>query len=276
MSELLWLNWSKSADGHQIDEFDPREIDWSFGFGTVDDLALREWRVPAPENASASTIRLLEKWGTRLEPQWEDEDGAALEPLPYLVVNPTGNRNVQYFPLQMGCSLFQEFAETRKTPEDVKRFADKYGLLRNDGLGPETVEFWYRQIDRMRKAVKVWQKDRDKDLSRFVTRFSFHLTHGGHRFFFDEQDELIPASIFLGKTEDPTRPRLRIEPKDLLAAMWLELALAVEGNSNYRPCDVCPTWFEVAPGSGREDKTYCSDACRMRAYRKRKAASRSK
>ncbi len=107
MSELLWLKWPKSADGHRIDEFDPREIDWSFGFGTVDDLALREWRVPAPENASASTVRLLEKWGMRLEPQWEDEDGAALEPLPYLVVDPIGEKTVPYFPLQMGCSLFQ-------------------------------------------------------------------------------------------------------------------------------------------------------------------------
>ncbi len=192
-------------------------------------------------------------------------------PEPFLVVDPVGKEMVQYLPLETGCSLFQEFADTPKTPEGVKRFADRYGLLRNDG--PETVEFWYRQIDRMRTAVKTWQKDRDKDLSRFVSDFSVHLKISGRKFFFEEQHELIPASIFLGKTEDPTRPRLRIEPKHLLAAMWLELALAVEGNTNYRPCDVCPTWFEVAPGSGREDKKYCSDACRMRAYRKRKSAS---
>ena len=115
MSELLWLNWAKSADGYRIEEFDPRGIEWSFGFGSVDDIALREWRVPAPENASASTIRLLEKWGKRLEPQWEDADGAPLEPLPYLIVDPTGDAVVKYQPLQMGCSLFQEFSDTPKS-----------------------------------------------------------------------------------------------------------------------------------------------------------------
>ena len=272
MSDLLWLRWVKSADGHRIDEFDPRGITW----GSITSVGVDEpIEVPIrfPKNASASTIRLLEKYGRRLKPRGEVGDGGASDPLPYLVVDPIGENLVPYFPLQMDCSLFSEFADTPKTPEDVKRFADRYGLLRNDG--PETVEFWYRQIDRMRTAVKAWKKDRDKDLSRFVSRFSSYLGIRGRKFFIDEQDELVPASIFLGKTEDLTRPRLRIEPKHLLAAMWLELALAVEGNTNYRPCDVCPTWFEVAPGSGREDKMYCSDACRMRAYRKRKAASRA-
>ena len=35
-------------------------------------------------------------------------------------------------------------------------------------------------------------------------------------------------------------------------------------------------WCELSPQTGRSDKIYCSDACRMRAYRKRKSATVSK
>ena len=52
--------------------------------------------------------------------------------------------------------------------------------------------------------------------------------------------------------------------------MWLQFANAIEGDRDYAQCVECASWFEIAPGSGRPDKRYCSDACRMRAYRKRK------
>lgn len=64
---------------------------------------------------------------------------------------------------------------------------------------------------------------------------------------------------------------IRMKPTGLLAAMWLQFALAIDGNIDFRQCTVCRSWFEIAPGRGRPEKSYCSDACRMRAYRKRKA-----
>jgi hypothetical protein len=61
-----------------------------------------------------------------------------------------------------------------------------------------------------------------------------------------------------------------LAPRSLLGAMWLQLASAADSGRNYERCSSCESWFEVAPGLGRPDKTYCSTACRMRAYRRRK------
>ena len=41
-----------------------------------------------------------------------------------------------------------------------------------------------------------------------------------------------------------------------------------------KQCEECPAWIAIAPGSGRPEKKYCSDACRMRGYRKRKQAKK--
>jgi hypothetical protein len=68
------------------------------------------------------------------------------------------------------------------------------------------------------------------------------------------------------------RWRLAFEPESLLQTMWLQFAFALAGDIDYQQCVVCSKWFEVAEGLGRRDKQYCSDACRMRAYRKRKGS----
>ena len=68
---------------------------------------------------------------------------------------------------------------------------------------------------------------------------------------------------------------LQIKPDSLIGAIWLQFALALDGNYDYHPCEECSLWFAISPGAGRPEKQYCSDACRMRAYRKRKSASRA-
>lgn len=68
--------------------------------------------------------------------------------------------------------------------------------------------------------------------------------------------------------------RLLSVPKDLKSALWLQFAEAINGNKRYNQCVQCHNWFEVAPGVGRSDKRYCSDACRSAAYRERKTRSK--
>ena len=48
--------------------------------------------------------------------------------------------------------------------------------------------------------------------------------------------------------------------------------LAIDGNMNLGKCVQCRKWFRLDAGRGRSDKQYCSNACRMRAYRKRKVS----
>lgn len=64
--------------------------------------------------------------------------------------------------------------------------------------------------------------------------------------------------------------RLFFWPKDLLGAIWLQFAQAVSGNRKYRSCAECGTVFELSPQSARRNRIYCSDSCKMTAYRKRK------
>jgi hypothetical protein len=72
---------------------------------------------------------------------------------------------------------------------------------------------------------------------------------------------------------DTKRERLGlyIVPDGLIGALWLQFARAVERDSGFRQCAECGVWFELAPGTARADKLYCSTPCRTKAYRKRQA-----
>jgi hypothetical protein len=72
---------------------------------------------------------------------------------------------------------------------------------------------------------------------------------------------------------DSSRERLGlyIVPAGLIGALWLQFARAVERDSQFRQCAECGIWFELAPGTARADKLYCSTPCRTKAYRKRQA-----
>ena len=68
-----------------------------------------------------------------------------------------------------------------------------------------------------------------------------------------------------------THPRIRIIPRHLLGALWLQLARAVDGNKDYGQCLTCENRFEISlqETGYRTNRSYCSDACRSKAYRER-------
>lgn len=58
-------------------------------------------------------------------------------------------------------------------------------------------------------------------------------------------------------------------PRDLISALWLQFARAIEGDREYQQCEGCRNWFEVSsPDGGRKDKRFCGTACRARFWRK--------
>ncbi len=59
-------------------------------------------------------------------------------------------------------------------------------------------------------------------------------------------------------------------PNSLAGAIWLQFAQAMDARTNYRRCSECRQWFKVSPEVARSDKSYCGDACRARAYRRRR------
>lgn len=76
---------------------------------------------------------------------------------------------------------------------------------------------------------------------------------------------------------------LRIVPQNLLGAMWVQLARAIDGGKTYARCEVCGELWEVAPDSDyspeargvhRSNKRYCSNKCRSKALRVRQRRAR--
>jgi hypothetical protein len=73
------------------------------------------------------------------------------------------------------------------------------------------------------------------------------------------------------------RPALRVVPRCLLTAMWLQLAEAVAGDKEYRACKECGKWFELNGKQGDRRtlrREFCSDRCKFKEYRRRKERAR--
>ena len=68
--------------------------------------------------------------------------------------------------------------------------------------------------------------------------------------------------------------KVQLVPVNLLGAMWLQFAVAIEDGNRYKRCEArnCPLeWFKVSGLRGvREDAEFCSPKCRHTAYRDRK------
>lgn len=70
-----------------------------------------------------------------------------------------------------------------------------------------------------------------------------------------------------------TQANLYLTSRNLLGAMWLQFALAVDGDKDYETCAGCGDWFEIGGAGGKRPQSkHCSEACKARAYRKRKGA----
>jgi hypothetical protein len=120
-------------------------------------------------------------------------------------------------------------------------------------------------ICKMRQTVELWHKSLNTgDFSRIIRVVErLRLILWG---------EVLGAPVGLLLKKDPLSgsPRLCIRPYNLFHALFAQLVLAIDGNLNLRACLQCRKWFTLEAGRGRSDKEYCSNACRMRAYRKRK------
>lgn len=81
--------------------------------------------------------------------------------------------------------------------------------------------------------------------------------------------ERTSAAVSLNTVEEP--PTLRLAPKGLIGALWLQAALVISGSRRLKVCPVCGKLFAVAKGRNtRRDRVYCSHRCKIRAYRQRK------
>jgi hypothetical protein len=198
----------------------------------------------------------------------------------------------RYRPLAQETALFLNFATTDQTPEAVLQFAQRYGCLEKEARSlsapghRESLARWYDAMTRMSGLYAVWELARKADeeaLNAWLKEISWRpfaqLLEGvknprsrAYRFLADQ----ISFSI-RGLTEprivwDESMPRLlpKIVPVNLLGAIYLQFAYAVGEDKQYQQCGHCKKWFELAPGLNRADRLFCSDSCRVMAYRARR------
>lgn len=65
-----------------------------------------------------------------------------------------------------------------------------------------------------------------------------------------------------------------LRPKSAGSAVWLQFIAAVCEEKEFRACETCGKAFELSPEVGRTSKYHCNDACRVKAYRVRRAKAK--
>ena len=69
---------------------------------------------------------------------------------------------------------------------------------------------------------------------------------------------------------------LKLSPRSLLGALWLQAALSIAEHKEFRRCVTCGRPIEISrSGGARTDAMFCSGAGKMRDYRARRAQART-
>jgi len=160
----------------------------------------------------------------------------------------------------------------------------------------EFVSDWAREIRAMRLAVEIWDAMQGGDSERAWKLVNEHANH----YMFSEEPrtsdfyasfslahappehsplglldkicntQLRGVSPRLARAKERTGLAMVLQPDSLLSAMWLQFAEAAVGGKEFANCETCGTWFQFRRVSDRATRKYCSNACRVRAYRNRK------
>lgn len=210
-----------------------------------------------------------------------------------------------YCPLEERTGLFRELIDLKPTEARILEFANRYGQLglrvdlRHEApFGPtllrcETLEAWKEEIEDLTSAVRLWDAlatGKKEELARFKGQFDLQRLPLAfqRRFHLDEDDPAMAALSAIQRRADArlsdhvatrlrfagNHPRLRIclTPLNLLGAIWLQFAAAVDVLKTFQKCAQCGAPFEISrdPRTGkRTDARFCSTRCRVNQYRDR-------
>jgi hypothetical protein len=251
-----------------------------------------EWKVPE---------RRFEAVGYE---QWEDEDGDPVFVDPAYLLFPERSNWRFYEPLSEEPALFRTFAESG---DDIQRFANSFGALGvsetrawsdiervpeevDHDVTVESVSTWNREITGISTCIEVWRGMDSYDMEKlrkipFVDSSILQEfrpdpwkrmrkvsdADKAMAFVWDQiRQRLVhtePRVLHVEASNAPLPLEVVIAPKNLLGALWLQLAEAIRTNPRHVKCRNCGRWFEVAARGRRSDVAYCSANCRTASYR---------
>ena len=208
-----------------------------------------------------------------------------------------------YDPLER-TGLFREFADLELSEKGIRDFANQFGLLGRGGnftletesgetlVRAEAFAVWKGEIQSLKLASAIWDHISSANGDPRVIRdklqkLNMPLAIGRHLHIDDDDPAMAALSVVQRLTDsrlsEHTRPRLlfqdnspRLEivimPTDLIDALWLQFALAINGLKHFIKCSRCGAPFELSRDKRtgkRADAQFCSVRCRVGHYRGR-------
>ena len=244
----------------------------------------RPTSVSAKQLASPSALELAWRAARRL--------GRVSGPVLGEVVNAGPPRS--YSPMSKSTSsLFLTFAEIDyRNLSSISDFATKFGLLglptvfqdvarlsrsgEHHHAWGETYLDWAREICQMREALELTRSAKSAGESKARTEWNdarldppYDERHERCAWLLNSHlHDVTPRMLFARDGE----PRISFAPTSLLSAMWLQFALSLVGDKEFRSCKFCRRLFEISTDQTgfRSHREFCSDSCKTKDYRKRK------
>jgi len=173
------------------------------------------------------------------------------------------------------------------------------GAMEGDGI-----EAWKNEIEHLRVLVGLWEALKSRDDAALVSMLGFKKGKvsaqylistpvASIRYVSDAKDSLnveeaarsvlwehLSTRIARGYALDLYSDRktgalgFAVNPSNLVDAIWLQFAIAVTENREFRRCDVCGKFFKVSPEIAQTHRKLCSGACKQKAHRHRFAKAR--
>jgi hypothetical protein len=163
-----------------------------------------------------------------------------------------------YKPFQKYENLYSAFAQL-KTRDDLLKFVNRFGELSS----MHTVENCLRTARDFHELLVAKQTSTRKIWATFRRQTALSESRSSY-FKGVSISRLIEADFSIGIGSIDLAPdqnegvRLKIEPRSLLAGLWMQLARKLTQRTIVRTCRYCGSIFEAGAGSKRRsDATFC-------------------
>jgi hypothetical protein len=227
-----------------------------------------------------------------------------------LEIRPRGQVNRCYNVFLDEPALFKTFADTAPNADSVLAFANRYGAIKEQLPLSE----WKTEIGQMKGLIVLWEAAKNGDseaLKPFVLKQDERdiFWHLPEPYMQEDETQDVPAwnnqtypprsnddlprqafpylaerisTSLIGNAEPVVtwdwrkgRCLFTHAPTNLLGAMYVQFARALEGAKDYRRCEGCSGWLEVKRKNNPKPALYCSRSCRNRAHQARKEKARA-
>jgi hypothetical protein len=219
-----------------------------------------------------------------VEAAWQrlEKQGSGTGP----ILQPIDLESGRYHPMQRAhATLFRTFAELNyKDRNAIQNFANQYGQLGLARMGialkrhGESHLSWAREICRLRTALKLAQpRTKERNAGEQEAWRAYGLDPGIPSRRRREELEFY-VNAYLAHVHDRMTfaqdgpPRRFSEPDSLLAAMWLQFALAAAEDKRFLSCKFCGRLMEISTETTgfRRHRLFCSGTCKTKDYRRRR------